>query len=424
MPFLPLSLRLLQRDFQPTKATACCRPPHTKQGSASMKDTHKKAIAAQQPQVPAEVENNKYVYTRYFDLEYTRLLVENIIEPMDKAYYRSEFIGFDELPKRNNPDRPLIFISNHSGMAFPWDGMIFAAELFRRHNFSSDCIRPLSAPMLSQTALMNPFMIHRLWKKVGCVDATTLNFETMMQFNDYNILIYPEGVPGIGKGFNRKYQLQRFSTSFVRMALKYKTDIIPFATVNAEYINPYVYSFPAVNRLVNKIGMPFLPMGFITIFALTLPWVFYCGFPAKMTYVMGKRIDPYALLDDPNKPFEDITQAEIERVRDKINAQLQAELDEAVRKYGQSPYRFKEFFKAKHERISKFPALYPFGWPALFYEFDRLYKKGKRNFKMKIKWYDFPLVMLRNPLSIAHLIPILGWIPLLLHAYFTKPKDK
>ena len=79
----------------------------------------------------------------------------------------------------------------------------------------------------------------------------------MMEANTSDVLIYPEGVPGIAKGFNRKYELQRFSSSIVRMAVKHKTDIIPVATVNAEYINPLSFSFDGVNRIVKKLAFHF-----------------------------------------------------------------------------------------------------------------------------------------------------------------------
>jgi hypothetical protein len=115
---------------------------------------------------------------------------------------------------------------------------------------------------------MNPFTIPNLWKRVGGIDATFLNFETMMYYKDHNILVYPEGVPGIGKGFDKKYQLQEFKTSFLRMSVKYKTDIIGISTINGEYINPWAYSSKFINRMMNKIGIPFLPLGFITPFIL------------------------------------------------------------------------------------------------------------------------------------------------------------
>ncbi|MEJ7660998.1 MAG: hypothetical protein WKG07_15955 [Hymenobacter sp.] len=123
-----------------------------------------------------------------------------------------------------------------------------------------DLPRPLSAPLLSQTDLMNPYLIKDFWKKCGCVDATTLNFETMMYYQEHNLMLYPEGVPGIGKGFNRKYELQRLATSMLRLSLQHGTDIVPFYTINAEYLNPYAYSFEWINRLTQKIGIPFLPI--------------------------------------------------------------------------------------------------------------------------------------------------------------------
>ncbi|MBK8396424.1 MAG: 1-acyl-sn-glycerol-3-phosphate acyltransferase [Leptospiraceae bacterium] len=78
------------------------------------------------------------------------------------------------------------------------------------------------------------------WKRVGGVDATLDNFDSMMKLKESNVLIFPEGIAGIGKGFDKRYQLQQFSSSFIRMAIKYKTDIIPVSVVNGEYINPTV----------------------------------------------------------------------------------------------------------------------------------------------------------------------------------------
>jgi hypothetical protein len=197
-------------------------------------------------------------------------LVKNVLGPLDQCYFRSAFVGFEPFPERNHPDRPLIFASNHSGMAFPWDGIIFTARLFARSGYDfAKAVRPLTAPMLSRSTLMNPFLVENFWKRVGSIEATSLNFETMMHCPDSNILVYPEGVPGIGKGFDKKYQLQRFfATSFIRVSLKYQADIIPVATVNGEYINAYAYHSDAVNRLANKVGIPFfLPFFWPSLFA-------------------------------------------------------------------------------------------------------------------------------------------------------------
>ena len=68
-------------------------------------------------ELPRLVEENKQIHTEYLDLEFTRSLIENVISLVDETYFRSRFVGFRELPERNNPERPLIYAGNHSGMA-------------------------------------------------------------------------------------------------------------------------------------------------------------------------------------------------------------------------------------------------------------------------------------------------------------------
>ena len=229
-----------------------------------------------------EAANNKHIIHEHFDLRFTKQFIRKVVKYLSDYYFRSTFIGFENLPRRNNPEVPLIFTSNHSGMAFPWDGIMLTSGLFEMLDYGPDSMRPLTSPMLSESILMNPYLYENLWKIVGSVDATFLNFETMMLQNEHNLLIYPEGVPGIAKGFNRRYKLQRFSSSFITMSIKYKTDIVPILTVNGEYINAYAYRSGWLNKLVNKIGIPFFPVGLISLFIPLQPWIFYMGFPAKL----------------------------------------------------------------------------------------------------------------------------------------------
>ena len=251
-----------------------------------------------------------------------------------------------------------------------------------------------------------------------------MNFDTMMHYQKSNLMVYPEGVAGIGKGFNNKYKLQRFATSFVRMALKYQTDIIPFATVNGEYINPYVYSWPWLNKYSQKIGIPYIPAGFHTLLLPFLPWLFYYGLPAKLTYVMGKRIKPYELVD---KPYDELTEAEIKKVRDQIKEQMQNELTKAVQDYGAKRYSEGKILGNSLIRILKLNYYCPPGWPILFHEHHRLYsRKNSKKFSLRIGFWSGLKLLIRNPLTLSFYIPILGWIPLLLMGYVgntIKPKS-
>lgn len=358
------------------------------------------------------VDKNKNIYTDFFDPDYLKSLIDNICVFFDKFYFRSRFIGFESIPERNNPDRPLIYASNHSGMAFPWDAMMFGAGLLRLNNLDQKkSIRGLTAPMLSQTKLMHPYLIDDLWKRAGGVDATSLNFETMMQYQDSNLLIYPEGVPGIGKGFDKKYQLQRFSTSFIRMSIKYKTDVIPVSTVNAEYINPYSYNSNNVTRLVNKIGMPFLPLGLSLLLVPLQPWAFYMAFPANLTYVRGKTIKPYEMVD---KPFDELSRDDFVLIAEKVKEQMQVNLNQAVEEYGKSPYKIGGFIKTIFKNLSKTPYIFPSGWALMFLEHERQFTKGNGNaVKMKFGYFSWIVWLFKTPRAIFFYIPFLGWIPII-----------
>jgi 1-acyl-sn-glycerol-3-phosphate acyltransferase len=363
-----------------------------------------------------DIEENQKALNQHFDPAYSKSVVKNVIGPINDRYFKCEFVGFDQLPQRNNPKRPLLYVSNHSGMAFPWDGMVFSSIMLKRENYNfRKAVRTLAAPVLSQSNLMNPFIIENFWKINGAIDARFKNFAIMMRQRDFNILIYPEGVAGIGKGFNRKYQLQRFATSFVRMALKYRTDIIPFATVNGEYINPYVYSWPWLNKLSQKIGIPYIPMGLHTILLLLFPWMFYFALPARLTYVLGKRIKPYELVD---KPFEELTEDDIKNVRDQVKHQMQEELNQAVKKFGNKKYSSGKIVGNSIRNMLTLNYYCPSGWPLLFHEHHRLYTKHQgQEFTMNISFWSGLKYLIRNPLTLAFYIPVLGWIPLLIKGY-------
>jgi hypothetical protein len=329
----------------------------------------------------ADIETNKKIYHEYHDIEMVRDMNEQFFYMLENFYFRSKYIGLEDLQERNPDESPLILASNHSGMAFPWDAMIFGCGMYRQYNYNKNKLfRPLTAPMLSGMPYMHPYFMLHAWKVAGGIDATFLNFETMMRYEYGHLLIYPEGVPGIGKGFNRRYKLQHFASSFIRMSLKHKSDILWFSTVNAEYVAPLMYSNNAVNRFFNKLGIPFLPLGPLTLMLL-FPFAFYLSFPVNMHFVKGRRFSPYEMTD---KNFEDLSEEEVFEIRDKIQALCQEDLNQAVADYGKSPFNLKTLVKVI---FKKFPYNTPLGWPFLFHEFERQWLRKKKTGKA-IKIYS------------------------------------
>ncbi len=365
-------------------------------------------------QISESIEENMKILTEHLDPEFFSNLTSDFFRNIYDIWFRPKFVGFKNMPTRNNPQRPLIFAGNHSGMAFPWDALTLSMGVNKPQGFCDGGLRFLVSPMLSYSSFMSPFQIDNLWRRGGGIDATFENFETLMYQDKFDVIIYPEGVPGIGKGYNKRYQLQEFKTSFIRMSVKYRTEIYLISTVNGEYIDPFAYSSKWVNRMMNYVGIPFMALGPITLLLLLQPWAFYIAFPAQLTYVMGKPIRPF---DWINKPYEDISQEEFKEMAKKIRDLAQVELDDAVKKHGKKPYDFVGFFKAIFKNIRKFPSIFPTSWPILFTEFERRYKNGERNIKMKTGGLNILYYLFRNPITIAFFIPILGWIPLIIRGF-------
>jgi len=355
-----------------------------------------------------EIEANREAYTRGFSKNYLETFCEYILNPIRKVWYRAEFVGFDTLPERNNPSSPLIYATNHSGMAFPWDAIVFVSEIADRKYPDPDGVRALISPMLTKYPYMCPFLIDGLWWKAGCINATLLNFETGMKLNGSNILIFPEGIDGIGKGFDKRYELQKFRTSFIRMSIRYKSDVIPFYTINGEFNNPLAYNFKPLTKFVRKIGMPFFPFGPVIFMAVFQPWIFYVSLPSKLTFVMGKPVRVSDMVE--NKPYEEFSQKELKLTAEKIQTIMQKELLDYKKKYGKKFYDIKGLLKSMWQNRRLFFRYFPMFWPLVMTYFEVNYDEKIGRDSLKFSFKKCVKTILKRPIVLAMYLPVLGWL--------------
>ncbi len=359
-----------------------------------------------------EIEKNRAVYSNLYNLSYADVFNKVILNPIREVWFRARFINLEPFPTRTENDSPLIFAANHSGMAFPWDAIAFISKIIERGQNTIDNIRALISPLLTKFPYMCPFMIDGLWWKAGCINATFLNFETGMKLNLSNILIFPEGLEGIGKGFDKRYKLQPFKTSFLRMSIRYKTDIIPILTVNGEYNNPLAYNIKKITRKGRNFGLPFFPFGPIIFLAIFQPWIFYISLPSRLTFVLGKRIKAYEMID---KPYEDITQKDLKDIGEKIRQIMQRNLNEAVEKYGDKFYDIKGLIKAMWKNRKNFFRYFPAFWPCTMTYFDVNYSQEKGQESLKLTLNKCLKTIAKRPILLAMYLPILGWPIIALH---------
>jgi len=346
-----------------------------------------------------------------FDAEYTREVIDKVFGPALDHYFRPRLMGAHKLREHG----PLILAANHSGMAFPYDGMVLDALLWRRHGYLPEKkFRTVFEKELSLTWWMRPYGVDNFWRRCGGVDATFDNLERLLTRGE-RVIYYPEGVPGIGKGFNRRYQLQPFRTSFVLLAARHRVPVQPVYIINAEWVIPYNYSFRPVDRLMDRFfKVPFLPLPGGAI-AITFPWAWYLSLPARIILVIGDPIDVRALAEQEGLTDLDNPDREgLRRLADRVRSIMQPELDRHVRRYGRRPYQGRSLWRGLRSAKRKgiLGRVLPTGWVAAYARFERDRRRPPARNRLHRVLRDWDLV--------GYYLP-LGWPLLSLARRFRRP---
>ncbi|MBP9680065.1 MAG: hypothetical protein KBD76_01570 [Bacteriovorax sp.] len=332
-------------------------------------------------------ENSKILSNQKDD---ARSRIIKLVYYLSEHYFRTKVIHKEPNLRKINEQTNLVFAANHSGMSFPWDSFILYLTLLDDLGEKRE-LKALQTPALNSSRLMSPFGVDKFWDYF-CAPATIKNFQ-QSAWKKENIFIHPEGVAGIAKGFNKKYQMQKFSSSMVRICLQYNLPLVPVYIVNGEYLNPFAYKITILNQWVNKLGIPFLPISPMIFPLLLVPFVFYMSLPANLHYVIDKAI---YLNNFTDKKYEELSVSEIHHITKMVQEEMQKNLDENVLIYGKNPYAIKSFLAEFKKLGTSSYKLFPGTWTFLFHKAAR-YKSGTAAITKE--------VILCTSLS----LPIIGW---------------
>ncbi len=293
-----------------------------------------------------------------FDADYCRQFEREILSPIFQHYFRPRLVGADKLPT----DGPLILAANHSGNAFPYDAIVLDGLLWKRDGLDPDLkFRSLYERELTLRWWMRPFGIDNFWRVAGGVDMTFDNFDRLLARGS-RVIYYPEGVPGIGKGFHRRYQLQRFSTSFVLLAARHRAPVYPCYIVNAEWVIPFTYTAKPVDRVMQRLfHVPFLPLPW-AIIAILWPWAWYLTLPARMTFVVGDPIDMHARAVSAGIDLENPDREKLHALAEEIRGVMQPELTRHVAEFGRRPYHAPSLAREMARAKGNLGRVLPIGW--------------------------------------------------------------
>lgn len=163
-----------------------------------------------------------------------------------KTYFRTEVSGIEHVPAEGR----CIIVANHSGV-LPYDGIMVRTALRREHSSQRE-VRWLAEDFVFHLPFLGAFM-----NRIGAVRACQENAERLLR-QERCVLVFPEGIKGIGKLYNQKYKLQRFGRGgFIKLALRTGAPIIPLSIVGAEETAPMLYR---IEYLTQMLGLPFIPV--------------------------------------------------------------------------------------------------------------------------------------------------------------------
>jgi 1-acyl-sn-glycerol-3-phosphate acyltransferase len=241
------------------------------------------------------------------ELEFTKAAIAPALW-LYRNWFRVETSGIKNVP----PGRVML-IANHSGQ-LPLDGMMIGIAMLAEAEPPRVC-----RAMVEKWAPTLPF-VAPFFARCGQVVGTPENCRRLLAAGE-TILVFPEGVRGLNKTFDKRYRLQEFGLGFMRLALETQTPIVPVAVVGAEEQAPAIFDFKAAAKMLGLPALPITP----TLLPLPLPVKYHLHFGAPMHF------SPAGSSGSPGSPgFHDDDDAEIERKVREVKGTLQSMLDRGV----------------------------------------------------------------------------------------------
>lgn len=207
-----------------------------------------------------------------------------------RRYLRVTTFGMEHIPPRGRA----LLIGNHSG------GIGADAAMVMTSLVLNDDHPRIAHGMADYFFNTWPF-VSPLMSRVGHLTGLPEHAELLLA-NDRLVVAFPEGARGAMKLYRDRYQLVRFGTGFMRLAMKMKSPIVPFAFIGGEEAFPILFRITTIARMV---GAPDLPVA---------PQLVLAPLPVSCQIHYGEPM----FFEGDGRESDDVIDANVEKVKERI----------------------------------------------------------------------------------------------------------
>lgn len=214
---------------------------------------------------------------------YGAVFQNEILAPISTHHFQANL----QVTEAIASERWAIVAMNHAGMCFPWD-FLCLAFLLRQQGYR---VRALAHPIFFD----HPWLVWWLppgWAEtLGGVRAEKVSFESEIAalqlsqpITELILLLYaPEGWRGLTKGWQQRYHLEQFDSSFIRLSWQYQVPIIPTVCIGSERLHPFAIN---IKPLADWFKMPLFPLSPLIPMFLLFPSMGVWAIPTRLSYYM------------------------------------------------------------------------------------------------------------------------------------------
>jgi len=207
-----------------------------------------------------------------------------------KQYFSVESHGIENVPAHGR----VMLVGNHSG-GIAIDGAMTHASCFFEMN------PPRLAQGMAEKFLNKVPFLSQMTNRCGHLTGLPEHAERLLA-DERMLMVFPEGARGTAKLYKERNSLVHFGTGFVRLAMKMKTPIVPFAFLGGGDAVPTISNAISIGKLL---GVPYIPV---------TPWLFAVPIPAKLEVYYSAPM----IFEGTGSEEDEVVNGYVEQVKERI----------------------------------------------------------------------------------------------------------